>query len=98
MKSKSSSTLRGLPTDSTLVTSAGSLLSMYSLATPPELFDIRCEYEVPRYVDFNALGDDDDYELCSGGGGSTGLPDGNWGQHSQERKQSTTGGARPYLQ
>ena len=47
---------------------------MYSLATPPELFDIRCEYEVPRYVDLSNL-DDDDYDMTSG---STGLPDG-WG-------------------
>jgi hypothetical protein len=49
---------------------------MYSLATPPELFDIRCEYEVPRYVDFSAMPEDDDYEMNYG---FTGVPDGSWG-------------------
>ena len=61
---------------STMATSAG-LLSMYSLATPPELFDIRCEYEVPRYVDLSNL-DDDDYDMTPG---SSGLPDA-WGIQS----------------
>ena len=35
------------------------LLTSYSLCTPPELFDLRCEYEVPRYVDLNNLDEDD---------------------------------------
>jgi hypothetical protein len=43
---------------------------MYSLATPPEIFDIRCEYEVPRYLDLNSLDDEEYiYDLT----GSTGL-------------------------
>lgn len=45
---------------------------MYSLATPPEIFDIRCEYEVPRYVDLNAIDDDDftsDFNQVSAVGG-----------------------------
>ena len=58
-----------------MATSAG-LLSMYSLSTPPELFDIRCEYEVPRFVDFNNL-DEEEYDLTTTPG-STGLPDA-WG-------------------
>jgi hypothetical protein len=64
------------------------LLTMYSLSTPPEMFDIRCEYEVPRYIDLNTI-DDDEYD----DEGSTGYPD--WMQHP-ERKHSTTGGARPF--
>lgn len=51
---------------------------MYSLTTPPELFDIRCEYEVPRYVDLNNLEDEDLYY---------------YGE-IEPRKHSTTGGAR----
>ena len=64
------------------------LLTMYSLATPPEIFDIRCEYEVPRYVDLNNLEDDDCDMMASSG--YYGVSFNAW----PERKQSTTGGAR----
>ncbi len=73
MKKNASSYVLSRHDTSTLATSAG-LLSMYSLSTPPELFDVRCEYEVPRFVDFNNF-DDEDYDLTPG---STGIPD-SWG-------------------
>ena len=38
---------------------------MYSQATPPEIFDLRCEYEVPRYVDLTNLEDEDDFLMTS---------------------------------
>lgn len=59
-------------TAGTCLTSNGSLLTMYSLATPPELFDIRCEYEVPRFVDFLSIPEDEEYDMYNG------VPDG-WG-------------------
>ena len=68
----------------------GQLLTMYSHSTPPELFDLRCEYEVPRYVDLNNLEDEDDLLMSSS---STYLL-----QHQQylpeQRKHSTTGGVK----
>lgn len=36
------------------------LLTMYSQSTAPEIFDMRCEYEVPRYLDLNNLEEDDE--------------------------------------
>ena len=30
-------------------------LPLYSQSTPDEIFDVRCEYEVPRYLDLNEL-------------------------------------------
>lgn len=36
------------------------LLTMYSQLTAPEIFDLRCEYEVPRYLDLNNLEEDDE--------------------------------------
>jgi len=65
MKKNASSHVLTRHDTSTMMTSGG-LLSMYSLATPPELFDIRCEYEVPRFVDFNNF-EDEEYDLTSAG-------------------------------
>jgi len=61
------------------------LLTIYSRATPPELFDPRCEFEVPRFCD---LADEDDLlDLgCSGG------------QSYLERSHSTTGGVQVALE
>ena len=76
------------------------LLTMYSLTTPPEIFDIRCEYEVPRYFDLNSLDEDEDeggfrassssghYDMSNGGTGNIGANPG-----CTERIHSTTGGA-----
>ena len=36
------------------------MLTMYSQSTAPEIFDMRCEYEVPRYLDLNNLEEDDE--------------------------------------
>jgi len=36
------------------------MLTMYSQSTAPENFDMRCEYEVPRYLDLNNLEEDDE--------------------------------------
>ena len=44
----------------------GGLITMYSAATPAEIFDIRCEYEVPRYVDLNSLDEEDPFYLDQG--------------------------------
>jgi len=33
---------------------------MYSQSTPHEIFDLRCEYEVPRYVDLQNLEEEAD--------------------------------------
>lgn len=55
------------------------MLSLYSAATPADLFDLRCEYEVPRYLDLNTLDDEDAGESDF---------------YREERKHSTTGGAR----
>ncbi len=67
------------------------LITVFSLATPSEIFDIRCEYEVPRYLDLISLEEEDEnFELIN----STayyGLNEA-W---PPERKQSTTGGVRP---
>lgn len=30
-------------------------LTLYSEFTPADLFDLRCEYEVPRYYDLNQI-------------------------------------------
>ena len=65
MKKNASSHVLSRHDTSTMMTSGG-LLSMYSLATPPELFDTRCEYEVPRFVDFNNY-EDEEYDLTSAG-------------------------------
>jgi hypothetical protein len=34
-------------------------VSMYSQFTPAEVFDLRCEYEVPRFIDLDNL----DYDM-----------------------------------
>ena len=52
---------------------------MHSLSTPSDIFDLRCEYEVPRYIDLNLVEDEEDRESV-------------W--PSAERKQSTTGGVK----
>lgn len=70
----------------TIHTRANQLLTMYSRSTPPELFDLRCEYEVPRYVDLNSIEEED--SDCMQGGVTF---DDMW---PAERKQSTTGGAQ----
>ena len=36
------------------------MLTMYSQTTAPEIFDMRCEYEVPRYLDLNNLEEDEE--------------------------------------
>ncbi len=36
------------------------MLTMYSQSTAPENFDMRCEYEVPRYLDLNNIEEDDE--------------------------------------
>lgn len=67
------------------------LLTMFSISTPAEIFDIRCEYEVPRYFDLNSL-DDDEFTLDLIGSTSYYGLNEVW---PPERKQSTTGGVRP---
>jgi hypothetical protein len=65
-------------------TSTSPLLSAYSVATPADIFDLRCEYEVPRYLDLTTLDEEED------GGGCA---DGSF-YREDNRKHSTTGGAR----
>jgi hypothetical protein len=61
---------------------------MYSAATPAVLFDIRCEYEVPRYVDLNQT-EDEDFDVAQ-------LYQDIQYPFEAQRKHSTTGGARIY--
>lgn len=61
------------------------LLTIYSHATPVDLFDARCEFEVPRFCDLTDEDDLDDLG-CSGGQGYL------------ERTHSTTGGAKLSLE
>ena len=70
------------------------MLTMYSQATAPEIFDLRCEYEVPRYLDLNNLDED---EECNG----TFMPLSSMNSSQyflqympEQRKHSTTGGAK----
>jgi hypothetical protein len=59
---------------------------MYSQSTPHEIFDLRCEYEVPRYVDLLNLEDEEDVLMSSTTQFLQYLP--------EQRKHSTTGGVK----
>jgi hypothetical protein len=76
------------------LTPNGGLLTMYSAATPAEIFDIRCEYEVPRYVDLNSLDEEDPFFIDTGMSGGQQVYWPMSSEEAQTRKHSTTGGVR----
>lgn len=37
-------------------------ITIYSQYTPADLFDLRCEYEVPRFIDLDHIDEEQDYQ------------------------------------
>jgi hypothetical protein len=65
------------------------------MSTPLDTFDIRCEYDVPRYVDLNMLDEDDSYELRAPSSSGQYFNHEEWTPGADlNRKHSTTGGVR----